>query len=186
MASIAAISLAGRPRARRIRTMCRIMRRGPCAALGAVAEDEVAGLLADHDRRRVGVGGWHPRHDRGIAHPQPVEAAHSQVRLDHRHRARPHRAGAGRVVVGLAGAKGVLGQLLVGRRAPGRACARPGGRARSAGCRRISRAMRRPCERHRAVVGVGPVVGVDQRRVGGIGRSAAGPCRASAAAGRRS
>ena len=39
---------------------------------GAIAQDEIAGLLADHDRRRVGVERTAPGHDRRIAHPQAL------------------------------------------------------------------------------------------------------------------
>ena len=68
-------------------------RAGSCGVLqrrdgGAVAQDQIAGLLADHDRGGVGVRGRHPRHDRGIAHPQAIETSHPQVRIDHRQSAR--------------------------------------------------------------------------------------------------
>ena len=71
------------------------------------------------------------------------------------------------MVVGLAGAEGVLGQLLVGGEVRGRAAhghqERPQGRL-------LHDLARHPqaLQRHAAVVGIGPVVGVDQGRVGRI------------------
>src|SRR5580692_8355912 len=50
------------------------------------AEDQLAGLAGDHEGR--GVGPWAGddlRHHRGVRHPQPLEAAHAQLRIDDRH-----------------------------------------------------------------------------------------------------
>lgn len=58
----------------------------------------VSRALTPHDRRRVGVGGRHRRHDRGIGDAQPLESVHAQLRIDHRHRVVSHLAGGGRVI----------------------------------------------------------------------------------------
>jgi hypothetical protein len=52
--------------------------------VGASAEDEVGRLLADHDRRRVGVPGRHGRHHRRVRNPQILQPVHAQVRVDDR------------------------------------------------------------------------------------------------------
>ena len=72
---------------------------------------------------------------------RPSRPRTRRSRVDHRHRAGAHRAGADRVVVGLAGAEGVVGQLARrwSRSGPGWRSARRNGL--SAGWRRISRAM---------------------------------------------
>jgi len=53
-------------------------------------------LLADHDRRRIGVARGQGRHDRGIGDAQARQAAHTKLVVDHRHRVRTHLARAGR------------------------------------------------------------------------------------------
>ena len=44
--------------------------------------DEIGGLLGDHDHGRVDVAGRKIRHDGGIDHAQPFNAANPQVRID--------------------------------------------------------------------------------------------------------
>ena len=51
-----------------------------------VLQHHVRRLLADHDRRRVGVARGQRRHDRGIGDAQPGDAVHAQPRIDHGHR----------------------------------------------------------------------------------------------------
>jgi hypothetical protein len=55
-------------------------------ASSRAAEDEIGGLLADHDTGRVGVAADEVRHDRGIGDAQALDAAHAQVRIDDRAR----------------------------------------------------------------------------------------------------
>jgi hypothetical protein len=43
-----------------------------------VLQDHFRTLLADRDRRRVGVAGIHRRHDRGVDHVQALKTAHAQ------------------------------------------------------------------------------------------------------------
>src|SRR6056297_3199620 len=44
----------------------------------AVLEDHVAGLLADHDRGRIGVAADDRRHDGGVGDAQPVDPVDAQ------------------------------------------------------------------------------------------------------------
>ena len=74
-----------------------------------VGEDHVGGFLGDHDGRCVGAAGQ-ARHDRGVDHPQTVNAMHSQARIDHRQRVGSHLAGADRMVKGGAAAGGKIGE----------------------------------------------------------------------------
>jgi len=60
--------------------------------------DQIGGLFADHDGRRIGVAADQGRHDRGIDHAQALDAMHLQLRIDHGHRIGPHLAGADRVI----------------------------------------------------------------------------------------
>ena len=49
-------------------------------------------LLADHDRRGLGVAADEPGHDRRIDDAQAIESAHAQLRIDHSHIVAPHFA----------------------------------------------------------------------------------------------
>src|SRR5690606_15432045 len=60
--------------------------------------DQVGRALGDHDHRRVGIAARQGRHHRRIHHPQPLDPAHAQLRIDHRQFVAAHAAGAGRVV----------------------------------------------------------------------------------------
>ena len=48
-------------------------RQHPAAEIGIIGHCRVGELLADHDRRRVGVARYHSRHHRGVDDPQPLE-----------------------------------------------------------------------------------------------------------------
>ena len=61
---------------------------GRGAAPVASSRISAAPLLADHDRRRIGVGRHDARHHRRVDHAQPVDAAHAQPLVDHRARRR--------------------------------------------------------------------------------------------------
>ena len=55
-------------------------------------------LLANHDRRGVGVAGDHGRHDRGVGDPQRLDPMNPEFGVNHRHRVGPHLASARRVI----------------------------------------------------------------------------------------
>src|SRR5690348_16565684 len=55
----------------------------------------VSGLFGNHNRRRVGVGSNYSRHDGCIRDPQPLDATHLEVAVDHRFGVTAHLAGAG-------------------------------------------------------------------------------------------
>src|SRR5882757_10987875 len=61
-------------------------------------EDELRAHLADHDGGRVGVAAGDRRHDRGVADPQPLDAADLEVGADDRELVDAHPAGADAVV----------------------------------------------------------------------------------------
>ena len=67
-------------------------------------------------RGGVEVGGEHGRHDGGVDHPEPLEAVHAQLIVDHGHwiARRPHAAGAGGMEGGGAALLGGAQQLVVG------------------------------------------------------------------------
>ncbi len=71
----------------------------PCGCAGSASAsarmirlDHVCGLFRDHDRGRIRVGGYQPRHDRGVDDPEAVDAVESQARRDDRIRVRSHPA----------------------------------------------------------------------------------------------
>src|SRR5690349_3827546 len=74
---IAARSVAGTSSRKRTKTQWRIIVRSSCRLVALehgrrqrlATEDQVGALFADHDGRRIGVGGRHARHHRGIADP---------------------------------------------------------------------------------------------------------------------
>src|SRR5580704_367075 len=76
---------------------------------------DVGELLADHDRRRIGVARDHGWHHRGIGDAQPLDADYLQLGIDHRHRIDPHLAGAGRVIDRAATLARIVEQLDVAR-----------------------------------------------------------------------
>ncbi len=82
--------------------------------------------------------------------------------------AAPHRAGSHGMVVGLARAIGVLRELLVALE-PGAGQALGEHEGLERGLAHDFARQPQPLQRALAVVGVGPVVGIDQRRGGGIG-----------------
>jgi len=43
------------------------------------AKDHVRSLFGDHDRWRIGVAGWHERHDRGVDNPDAEESTHLEI-----------------------------------------------------------------------------------------------------------
>ena len=105
--------------------------------------------------------------------------------VDHRHRSRAHAAGADGVMVGLAGAEGVVGQLLVGGEvAAGHAHGQQEGLQR----RLPQDLARHPQALERHARGRRDRPSSWGRSGGGRRgrRSRAGRCRASAAGGRRS
>jgi hypothetical protein len=63
----------------------------------APADDRVRlrPLLADHDRRRIGVARVQRRHNWGIGDPQPRQAAYTKLVVDHRHRVHAMLGGPG-------------------------------------------------------------------------------------------
>src|SRR6185312_5037272 len=61
-------------------------------------EDEVGGLLGDHDGRPVEVAADDARHDRGVDNAQPLDAAQAQRAVDDRRLVGAHLAGAARVI----------------------------------------------------------------------------------------
>ena len=125
------------------------------------------------------------RHDRGVDHPQPLDAVEAQARVDHRRRVGAHPAGARRVVIGLGVPAGEVEIVLLGPHVRPR---QPLGQDEGLQ-RRLRHDLLRElqaADRHLPVVRVLPVVRIDQRRRRRDRRSRAGPSRASAAAGRRS
>ena len=84
--------------------------RMPAAA--ASSRIMAAPFLGDHDRRRIGVGGRHRRHDGGVDDAQPCEPAHPQPGVDDRHRVLAHLAGADDVIDGRALLADVVGERL--------------------------------------------------------------------------
>src|SRR5208283_1101286 len=83
---------------------------------GALAQDQVGGLLRDHDDRQVGVAGGKRGHHAAIDHPQRFEAVFVQRCVDHRERIPAHPAGAALVEDrGSVGAR-ELEQILVALR----------------------------------------------------------------------
>src|SRR6266568_7426069 len=75
-----------------------LLQRGP-AIHGATGSGEPGrASFGDHDGREVGAGCRGRRHDRGVHHPEPVQAVHAASSVDHRqgiagpaHPARPDR-----------------------------------------------------------------------------------------------
>src|SRR2546421_11615687 len=57
-------------------------------------QDRPRALLGNDVGRRIGISRGDARHDRGVDHAQPLDAAHPQLVVDHRHRVAPHFAGA--------------------------------------------------------------------------------------------
>src|SRR5579862_3653865 len=68
------------------------------------SRDEIGGLLSDHERGSVGIGGGDRRKYRGVDDAQAIHSVHAQGRVDHETprvsflQARAHPAGADRVV----------------------------------------------------------------------------------------
>src|SRR6185437_11554298 len=78
------------------------------------AEYHVGRLLRDHDGRRVGVARRNERHHRSVDDAYAEESAEPEIGRHDGVLARTHRAGSRGMVVRLAGAIGVFGELLVG------------------------------------------------------------------------
>src|SRR6185436_16061914 len=60
-------------------------------------QDGPRGLLGDDVGGRIGVARSNARKYGRIGHPQPPDAVHAQLVVDHRHRVRAHLAGADRM-----------------------------------------------------------------------------------------
>ena len=143
--------------------MWRIIVGFPCNCGSRSGQDHVGGFFADHDRGGVGVGGNDGRHDRGIDNAQarrcPLKRSSG---VDHGLRVRAHPAGAGGVVVGLGVSAGVGDIVLIVRTSgPGRRSARTNGF--QGGLAHDLLREFQALDRHFAVVGVCPVVRIDQR-----------------------
>src|SRR5947199_413066 len=65
-----------------------------------VRADQVGGLLADHDRGRVGVAGGDRGQERGVADAQPADSASPQPRVTYRRVVGAHAGGAPWLQVG--------------------------------------------------------------------------------------
>ena len=141
------------------------------------SEDEVGAALADHDRGRVGVAAGDRRHDRGVADPQPLDAADLEVGADDRELVDAHPAGADAVVDRRGPVEDRVAQLLALEVRAGvdllldRAAERRAGHDLAHHLRALGE--------HLEVGGVGEVLEVDQRRRRRVGRRE--PQRAAAA-----
>src|SRR6195952_6112451 len=82
----------------------------PCSRI----QDEVGGLLPDHDRWRVGVAAGDGRHDRGVHDPEALDAPHPQVRADDGALVHAHPAGADAVVDRCRPVQDLATQVLAG------------------------------------------------------------------------
>ncbi len=135
---------------------------------GRSAPDHVGTLFSDHDRCRIGVGRNHIGHHRTVADAQALYAVDFQFRRDNGHFSCSHGTGTGGVMVGLGHAAGVFSQLLIGRHI---------GAGQAFGFHEGLQGLLahdlaaelQPAQRHFPVVGVRPVIGIDQRCRRGIG-----------------
>ena len=94
--------------------LARPRRRRPSRSSRAAVQDVVGALLADHDRRSLGVAADQRGHHRGVDDAQAAQAAHPQLLVDHGGVRHAHRAGPDRVVVGLGPLPDVGADLAVG------------------------------------------------------------------------
>src|SRR5262245_59210761 len=99
---------------KRIETVSMTERGSRRIASLAARFDQVGGLLADHDARRVGVAVDQHRHDRRVGHAQSLDAMDAELRVHYRHPVAAHLAGADLVVLRLHRAADIGPQLLAG------------------------------------------------------------------------
>src|SRR5690349_22034649 len=86
-----------------------------CGGLAGCSRGQhhIGALLADHDRRRIGVAARQRRHDRRVGNAQALDAVHAQFAVDDGKRIRPHLAGSDRMIGGLGIVADPVEQLLV-------------------------------------------------------------------------
>src|SRR3546814_7541807 len=95
---ISKVSAVGSPLGRLATRTCRLFIGGSSLGWNAeIGAYPFGRLLADHDRRGVGVARDHGRHDRGIGDAQALQTMDPQAVVDHPLRPRRHATGADRV-----------------------------------------------------------------------------------------
>src|SRR5262249_3084776 len=77
--------------------------------------NQVRCLLADHDRRRVGIARRHSREDRRVGDAHPFEAVYFESLVDHGIAAATHAAGADWMIGGVCGGADEVEDLRVAR-----------------------------------------------------------------------